>query len=36
MIGISYAASAVSMSLPFAGTGLATIYSYRQFRQARH
>ena len=33
MIGISYAASAVSMSLPFAGTGLATIYSYRQFRR---
>ena len=33
MIGISYAASAVSMSLPFAGTGLATVYSYRQFRR---
>ncbi len=33
MIRISYAASAVSMSLPFAGTGLATVYSYRQFRR---
>jgi putative heme transporter len=33
MVGISYAASAVSMSLPFAGTGLATLYSYRQFRR---
>ena len=33
MIGISYAASAVSMSLPIAGTGLATVYSYRQFRR---
>jgi len=29
MTGITYAASAVSMSLPFAGTGLATVYSYR-------
>ena len=36
MIGISYAASAVSMSLPFAGTGLATVYSYRRFRRERH
>ena len=33
IIGISYAASAMSMSLPFAGTGLATLYSYRQFRR---
>lgn len=33
MIGITYAGSALSMSLPFAGTGLATIYSYRQFRR---
>jgi putative heme transporter len=33
MAGITCAASAVSMSLPFAGTGLATVYSYRQFRR---
>ena len=33
MTGITYAASALSMSLPFAGTGLATVYSYRQFRR---
>ena len=33
MIRITYAGSALSMSLPFAGTGLATIYSYRQFRR---
>jgi putative heme transporter len=33
MIAITYAGNAVSMSLPFAGTGLATVYSYRQFRK---
>jgi len=33
MIEITCAASAISMSLPFAGTGLATVYSYRQFRR---
>jgi uncharacterized protein (TIRG00374 family) len=33
MIRITYAASALSMSLPFAGTGLGAIYEYRQFRR---
>ena len=33
MTEITCAASAISMSLPFAGTGLATVYSYRQFRR---
>jgi putative heme transporter len=33
MIAITYAGNAMSLSLPFAGTGLATVYSYRQFRR---
>jgi putative heme transporter len=33
MVRITYAASALSMSLPFAGTGLGAIYEYRQFRR---
>jgi len=33
MAAITCAASAMSMSLPFAGTGLAALYSYRQFRR---
>jgi putative heme transporter len=33
MVAITCAGNAVSMSLPFAGTGLATVYSYRQFRR---
>jgi len=33
MIAITYASNAMSLSLPFAGTGLATVYSYRQFRR---
>jgi uncharacterized protein (TIRG00374 family) len=33
MIRITYAASALSMSLPFAGTGLGALYEYRQFRR---
>jgi hypothetical protein len=33
IVAITCAGNAVSMSLPFAGTGLATVYSYRQFRR---
>jgi putative heme transporter len=33
MIRITYAGSALSMSLPFAGTGLAAVYEFRQFRR---
>jgi putative heme transporter len=33
ILAITCASNAVSMSLPFAGTGLATVYSYRQFRR---
>ena len=33
MIRITYSGSALSMSLPFAGTGLAAIYEYKQFRR---
>ncbi len=33
MVRITYAGSALSMSLPFAGTGLAAVYEFRQFRR---
>lgn len=33
MIRITFAGSALSMSLPFAGTGLAAVYEFRQFRR---
>jgi putative heme transporter len=33
MVAITCAGNAMSLSLPFAGTGLATVYSYRQFRR---
>ena len=33
ILAITCAGNAMSMSLPFAGTGLATVYSYRQFRR---
>lgn len=33
MIRITYSGSALSMSLPFAGTSLAAVYEYRQFRR---
>jgi putative heme transporter len=34
VLAITYASNALSMSVPFAGTELAVVYSYRQFRQA--
>jgi len=33
MIRITFAGAALSMSLPFAGTGLAAVYEYKQFRR---
>ncbi|HWG03168.1 MAG TPA: hypothetical protein VG164_15145 [Trebonia sp.] len=32
-MGITYASNALSQSIPFAGTELAVVYSYRQFRR---
>lgn len=34
VMAITYASNALSLSVPFAGTELAVVYSYRQFRQA--
>jgi len=34
VLAITYASNALSMSVPFAGTELAVVYSYRRFRRA--
>jgi len=34
VMAVTYAGNALSMSVPFAGTELAVVYSYRQFRRA--